>query len=1027
MHVPGSIVNNRYQIIQKLGREELDKTYLSKDLQATGDARCAIEQLNPVYDNEVNWQLIEKHLVDEVTILARLGDHPQIPQFYNYFIEDKKFYLVREYINGDNLEKIVEGRVFNEADAVYLIQDVLRILDFIHKTNVIHRNVQPIHLIKRKQDNKYVLINFGAIREIESTEINLKGELIAGNPIGNWAYIAPEQKAGQSHFRSDIYSLGRTAVYALTGRSPLKLEQANIRWSTLCQISPALENILTKMMSLKLEQRYSSALDVLQDLRPLLKIKQVVGGRYAITRYLGGGSGIETYLADNLHRQYQSPCLIKQIELPSVHGAGKVKIERRFAEELSILERLGYHEQVPQVWDHFEENGEFYLVQEYIQGDNLAQRVKQQDLSFKELMDILASTLSVLSFIHQNRIIHRNIKPANLIVRYEDRRIVISDFGILMDIKNLPNNISESIQQDDRRDYWAPEQAAGRPTISSDLYALGMTAIEALTGVKPSTLPRDRQTGKLVWESNLGLDRRLVKIIDKMIHLDLSQRYQSADKILEDLQRINFSGDSSPKLGQTINGKFSEMVWRGSGRGKSKTQIFILIGFLGIACLLGSIEFAFPTIRPIYYAYQGDKIRAQQPQTALKNFDRAIELKQNSVLGWSGKGDVLYQLERYREALEAYSQAARFDPNNWQHWKKQGRVFYNLEQFHDAIAMYDRALELETEDPQLYNYRGKALYELQDYKSALTMQEKALEIDRRNAIFLSDRAKNLVALGRHYDALTVLNRVQIVKPYQMNLWQNKASVLQALDRPQEAVRVEREIINNYNKALRKQPQNHNLWFARGNFYAEREQYQQAIESYDKAIAIKPDFYRVLLAKGKTLGAMGRDEEALSTLDKALSIRPKSYLAWQAKGSIYRDNQNDTERAIAAYDRGIDLNPRSGSLWRDRGLALIQQRNYTEAIESLAKASKLTPLDTQTWAGLAIAWNNLGQPQQALSAIDRALFLEPQNMDFWSQKGLILTQNAQYNEACDTYRQSRRINPDFTAILDSMRTLGCRLN
>jgi len=1030
MHVPGSIINNRYQIIQKLGREEVGKTYLSKDLQATGDARCAIEQLNPLYDNQVNWQLIEKHLIDEVAILERLGDHPQIPQFYNYFIENQEFYLVREYINGDNLEKIVKGRVFDEADTVYLIQDALRILDFIHKTNVIHRNVQPIHLIKRKQDHKFVLINFGAIREIESTEINLRGELITSNPIGNWAYIAPEQKAGQSHFRSDIYSLGRTAVYALTGQSPLELEQTKIRWSTLCQISPTLEKILTKMMSIKLDERYSSALDVLQDLRPLLKIKQVVGGRYAITRYLGGGSGIETYLADNLHRQYQSPCLIKQIELPSVHGAGKVKIERQFAEELSILERLGYHEQIPQIWDHFAENDEFYLVQEYIQGDNLAQRIKQQDLSLTEMTDILIGTLSVLSFIHQNRIIHRNIKPANLIVRYENRQVVVSDFGILMDIKNLSSNVSESSQQSDKLNYWAPEQAAGRPTISSDLYALGMTTIAALTGVKPSTLPRDKQTGKLVWESNIGVDRRLVKIIDKMIHLDLGQRYQSADKILQDLQKINFSGKSwrqPRKLGQKTNNKFFPLVLRHGGNGKSRTKILVLVGLLGIACLLGSIEFAFPTVRPIYYAYRGKKIRTKQPQTALISFEQAIELKPTSILGWSGKGDALYQLERYSEALEAYSQAARLNRDNWQHWKQQGHVFYKLEQFHDAIAMYDRALELEEDDPELYNYRGKVLYELQDYESALTMQDKALEIDRLNAVFLSDRAKNLVALDQYYDALTVLNRVQITEPYKMNLWQDKAAVLKALDRPQEAIRVEREIINNYDKALKKQPQNKNLWLAQGDFYAERQQYQKAIESYERAIEIKTDFYQAVLAKGKTLGAMGRDEEALLTLDQALEIRPKSYLAWQAKGSIYRDYQNDQNSAIVAYDQGITINPRSASLWRDRGLALIRQRNYTQAIESLGKASKLAPQDAETWAGLATAWNNIGEQQQAISTIDRALEIQPQNMDFWRQKGLIQTQNAQYNEACETYRQSRKINSNFTAILDSMKSLGCRLN
>ena len=209
MHFPGSIIGNRYQIIQKLGRKEMSKTYLAKDLQATGDARCAVEQLEPTFKNEANWQAIKQHFINEVAILERLGDHRQIPQFYGYFIENKRFYLVREYIDGDNLAQEVDRKVFDEADVVYLIQDTLRILDFIHKTNVIHRNVQPVHLIRRKQDNSFVLINFGAIREVESTEINFQGDIIAKKLYDNEAYIAPEQKAGQSHFSSDIYALGK--------------------------------------------------------------------------------------------------------------------------------------------------------------------------------------------------------------------------------------------------------------------------------------------------------------------------------------------------------------------------------------------------------------------------------------------------------------------------------------------------------------------------------------------------------------------------------------------------------------------------------------------------------------------------------------------------------------------------------------------------------------------------------------------------------------------------------------------------
>lgn len=1018
MHVPGSIVGKRYQIIQKLGRSEMGKAYLAKDLQATGDARCAVEQLNPNCDNDANWQIVKQHLLNEVAVLERLGDHPQIPQFYNYFIENRHFYLVREYIDGDNLEQEVERKVFNEADTIFLLQDALRILDFIHKTNVIHRDVQPVHLIRRKQDNTFVLINFSAIREIESTEINLRGELIIDGSYGNWTYVAPEQKSGESHFNSDIYALARTAVYALTGRSPQELEQTNLDWQEQCQISSKLRAILNKMMSPEAEQRYGSALEVLYDLRPLLKIGQTVGERYSITRYLGGQLGIETYLADNLRRPYQSPCSIKKIELPSVHGDVKVKLERRFAEELSILERLGYHAQIPQLWDHFEENDEFYLVQEYIPGENLKQKIVRQDLSIPQIIQILASALSVLSFIHQNRIIHRNIKPSNLIIRDEDRQVVLTDFGILTDIKSTPNATLDSSGDVDKNNYCSPEQIAGRPTISSDLYALGMTIVEALTGTKPATFVRE-QTGKLQWTQGIDLDRRLIRIIDKMVQLDLGQRYQSAEKVLHDLQKINTLAYSK-HFRNTF--KYKNKIF-----GRQRPSILpLVVGLLGIGCLLGSIEFAFPTVRPIYYWYRGRQLLPEQPQTALDTFTKAIDLKPQSALAWLGRGDALTFLERYPQALEAYTEATKLNPDVAQTWQKQGNTLYRLEKFPQAIAAYDRALELEQNDGELFNRKGRALYRLQQYEAALTMHEAALEIDRLDAQFLSDRAQSLLALGRYYDALTTFNRVQAIEPSNLKLWQDKFLVLEALNRPQEAARVSREIINNYIKQLQEQPQNELLWLAQGNFFSTAEMHQKAVDSYDRAIKLKPNMYEVWLAKGKALTQLGQNQNALVALDKALQLRPQSYMALQIKGAVYL-NQTNLSEAIAIYNRALEINPNYAPLWRDLGSALNRQNQYEQAINALTKASSLAPYDAKTWQQLATAWDASGQERKALSAIDNAIEISPQDINLWSFKGSMYAKNGRYNEACETYRQSRQATVNSSEIVNSMRALGCRMN
>ncbi|NJO96957.1 MAG: tetratricopeptide repeat protein [Pleurocapsa sp. CRU_1_2] len=1016
MHLPGTIIDNRYQIIQKLGRSEREQTYLAKDLQTMVDAKCIVEQLDFDSENEVNWQIIQEYLFKEVTLIKRLGDHPQIPQIQHYFGEGQQFYLVREYIDGDNLKQEIERKKFDEAETVYLIQDGLRILDFIHKTNVLHRDVQPVHLLRRKQNQAHILINFGALRKIEAKEINLQGELMLSRGIGNPAYAAPEQKAGKFYFSSDIYALAKTAVYALTGRSPLELEQANLDWRSQCQISSKLEAILTKMMSPIVEHRYPSALDVLQDLRPLLKIKQLVGGRYLITSYLGGNEGVETYLANNLRRQYQSPCLIKQIELPHSDDNNKIQLERHFVEELSVLERLGYHEQIPQLRDHFEENDEFYLVQEYIQGKSLAQRIGQQNLSTAQIIQILDSSLSVLQFIHQNRLIHRNIKPSNLIVRELDQQVIITDFGILHEIKTRSNLVDN--RSVDRQNYWPPEQVAGRPTISSDLYALGMTIIEALTGTKPVTFTRE-QNGKLSWEQNLNLDRRLIKIIDKLVQLDLGQRYPSADKVLSELRKINsYDLNHHPPKTQLQDVKTANR--------QPRSSLPLLIGLLGVICLLGSIEFTFPTVRPIYYWYQGQKLLPQQPQTALDRFTQAINLQVHSWRAWLGKGDALAAIERYPEALDAYIEATELNPDLGSSWQKRGDTLFRLDNFTEAIAAYNQALKLEPESAIIYNRKGQALFQLQQYEAALVMQDAALERDRLNPQFLSDRAKILFQLRQYSEALDLFNQVQAIKPDSLELWQDKFFVLKALNRFQEAEKIRKEINNNYIKITQERPQDRSAWIAQGDFLAATQMYNKAVAAYDQAIQLMPDNYRGWLGKGEALAQNGQGINALAALDRALQIRPQSYQAWQAKGMIYQQ-QNNLDQAIANYDQALKINDNIPLLWRNRGVVLNQQGRYTQAIESLIKASELSSHDVQIWRELAIAWSALGKDNQAISAIDRGLKFYPQNSALWGLKGSLQTKNAQYNQACDTYRSARAAGGASTIIIDSMRQLGCRLN
>ena len=568
-----------------------------------------------------------------------------------------------------------------------------------------------------------------------------------------------------------------------------------------------------------------------------------------------------------------------------------------------------------------------------------------------------------------------------------------------------------------------PEQIAGRPTLSSDIYALGTIAIELLTGKQPHQLPKNKQTGAISWREGIKVNRRLAKIIDKMTSLDVGQRYQVAEKVINDLVKLGVS-PHKPVIEQL---ETPEVLPKTRTRGKQWLKpIHIFVGVLGLITLLGSIEFAFPTWRPLYYWYQGKQTLAGDPQTALNTFMKAIDLKPASHLAWEGRAEALYRLDRLSEALEAQYEAIQLNPNEPKNWQKKGDILYRLDRFAEAVIAYERVLELNPNDGMILNQQGKALYQLGRYQEALKAQEAALEIDRLNAQFLSERAKTLLALERYYDALTVLNRVQAIAPLNPQLWQDKVLALQYLNRPQEAQRVRQEIMTTYDRLAQQQPDNAEIWLEKGDFLNQLPTYPEAIAAYQQAIAIKPNSYEAWLGIAEASLALKKYARALMAADKTLQIRPESYLAWQIRGQVWQDGNNNLTEAIAAYERAIEIEPNFAPAWQNLALALKEQGSYMDAIESFTKASKINAQNIDTWLGLADTLKDLGRDREALRALDRALAINPQKQKIWLKKGSILLENQNYDEACNTYRQAREFIPNSPEITNWMQTVGCRM-
>ncbi|MFN3927328.1 MAG: protein kinase domain-containing protein [Pseudanabaenaceae cyanobacterium] len=283
----------------------------------------------------------------------------------------------------------------------------------------------------------------------------------------------------------------------------------------------------------------------------MLTVGTVLRRRYRILRVLGSGGFGDTYLAEDTDLPGHPKCVVKQLrpkdDDPEVFRVAKALFER----EAEYLYKIGnLHPDIPDLYAHFTEGGEFYLVQEYIEGENLANELPPgKTLTEGETIRLLLDILEVLSFVHQQNVIHRDIKLSNLIRRKSNGKIVLIDFGAVKDVSGIhstPQGLTNMTVGIGSPGYMPSEQAQGKPKLSSDVYAVGMIGIQALTGIPPASLPEDPNTGELLWQNLVSVSPKLAEILKKMTHYHFGQRYPSAIEALAALRALVAETDNQP-------------------------------------------------------------------------------------------------------------------------------------------------------------------------------------------------------------------------------------------------------------------------------------------------------------------------------------------------------------------------------------------------------------------------------------------------------------------------------------------------
>jgi serine/threonine protein kinase len=260
------LLRERYRAVRQIGQGGFGKTFLAVDQDLPNKPSCVIKQFSPQVQSASVLQKATELFEQEAVQLNILGKHPQIPELLAHFEQDKRLYLVQEYVKGRNLaEELEKDGAFSEAKIRELLIGLLPVLQYIHDNQVIHRDIKPENIIRRN-DGKLFFVDFGAVKIVTGSTLQK-----TGTTIGDPRYMPSEQLRGKVDFTSDLYALGVTCLHLLTDIEPINLfNNSENKWIwrdyLACAINPLLGIILDKMVEIAMNRRYQSASEILQTL-----------------------------------------------------------------------------------------------------------------------------------------------------------------------------------------------------------------------------------------------------------------------------------------------------------------------------------------------------------------------------------------------------------------------------------------------------------------------------------------------------------------------------------------------------------------------------------------------------------------------------------------------------------------------------------------------------------------------------------------------------------------------------------------
>lgn len=609
---------------------------------------------------------------------------------------------------------------------------------------------------------------------------------------------------------------------------------------------------------------------------------KLLGGRYQFIQALNTHSAGQTFLAADVHYPGHPKCVVRQLRLPTRNPMTRKFILSLLKKKVEVLEVIGQHEQVPSTFAAFDLEQSFYIVQEFIPGRSLTEElVTNRPWSQNEVLAFLKEVLPVLAFAQDHGVVHGNLKPSKMIRHQTTNRLTLLDFGA---IKTISQNIGskekppafEQHSNGRQQLYLAPEQFRRRSLFCSDHYALGMLAIQALTGLPANKLPMGQdfnlhQEIVTLLESIPNLGTNTARLLARMVHPNPQQRYQKAVDILADLERLDGLG---PPASHTVVESALQLIDEdGVAMATQATPQFPyrLIGttVLAILAILASlIVLKLPQrVMARRQVNEAQALQANNPEAAIEHYSQAINLVPNLTDALASRAELYFETGNTEAALTDITAAIEQAPENASYVYDRANFRFALGDTQGAIEDYTRAISKDASFVKAYVNRGSARAAWGDDKGAVEDYTQAIAIatdSETEAAAHLNRCLSYSNLGEQVLALEDCTHAINLRPSHSLAYQNRGLVRRRLGDFQGS-------LQDYNIAIQIEPEAPDPYYNRALTRQAMADLPGAMEDFSRAIAIDPNYVFAVYDRGLLQADLGNIDAALTDLRQASQL------------------------------------------------------------------------------------------------------------------------------------------------------------